>query len=160
MNWAQCRRDPIKNNVSFFTKVGMDSKYVCWFFFLAMENCVFFSPQWKLWFFLFFPLVKYYSGDTHKNGSQMHQHIRNVFLKLLLGKKREPSAPHSSFLQHCLNKIRLQAPFIVPHRKSSNFLNNDHSLDSTSPCKYNPDTHKCTNWHSIGLKLSSLTTKN
>lgn len=119
--------------------------FICGFFFSRDGKLRVFSPQWKLWFFLIFPLVKYDSSGTHKNGSQMHKHIRSVFLELLLGKsvcQREPSAPHSSFLQRCLNKIRLQAPFIVPHRKTSNFLKNDHSLHSTSPCKYNPDTSK------------------
>lgn len=68
------------------------------------------------------------------------------FKNFLLQKKHLPgrgfSAPHSSFLQHRLNKIRLQAPFIVPHRKSSNFLKKDHSHDSTGLCKYIPDTQQ------------------
>lgn len=93
--------------------------------------------------------------------TQMHQHIPNVFLKLLLGKKCLPSrglqAPHASFLQRRLNQIRLQAPFIVPHRKSSNFLKNGHSHDRTV---YANMTQTLSKVHQpMEIKLSSLASK-
>lgn len=136
MNWAQCRRNPLKNDVLLHV-----------------------SLQWNLWFkfFFFFPFGKLILHQHTQGWIQMHQHICSA--KNLQGKFicQQEVFGTSLRLFTTLPQQRLQVLFIVPHWISSNFLKDNHSLDRGV---YANITQKCTNQHSTVLKLSSVPTWN